>query len=105
MKVFARSSLGTLSALTPWNAGQRPNDAGVEQGQRGGEAALWPPTASSLVGKGGPVVDGLTVSVRSRTSSGSMQGATEQTEGEESACGSVMWARLGGSGRGGRTDR
>jgi hypothetical protein len=50
------------------------------------------------------VVDDLSVSVRSRTSSRSMRGATEQAKGEESACGSGMWARLGGSGIGGRTD-
>jgi hypothetical protein len=32
-EAFTKSGLGTLSALTPWNAGRRPNDAGVEQGQ------------------------------------------------------------------------
>jgi hypothetical protein len=43
------------------------------------------------------VVDGLSVSVRSSTSSGSTWGATEQADGEGSACGSGMWARLGGT--------
>jgi hypothetical protein len=97
-KIWFRNALRTDPMECRPEAWRRGRGAGA----RGGEAALWSPPASSLVGQWGPVVDGLSVSVRSRTSSRSTRGATEQVEGEGSACG--MWARLGGSGRCGRTD-
>jgi hypothetical protein len=53
--------------------GPPPRRIGRGVGAARGEAALWLPSASSPMGQGSPAVDGLSVSLRSRMSSGSTQ--------------------------------